>query len=76
MARIGPNDLVASDPDLLRRMLNVCTAYKRSDWYNAMRLDPSKDNVLLQRDDGLHAKLRFKMTAGICVPLMPVDRHV
>ncbi|PHH79236.1 hypothetical protein CDD80_5320 [Ophiocordyceps camponoti-rufipedis] len=64
ITRIGPNDLVTSDPDLMRRMLHVRTPYKRSDWYDGMRLDPSKDNVLSQRDDDLHGKLRSKMAAG------------
>ncbi|POR38486.1 Pisatin demethylase [Tolypocladium paradoxum] len=64
VARVGPNYLVTSDPDLMKRMLNVRTPYKRSDWYDGMRLDPSKDNVLSQRDDEAHGKLRSKMAAG------------
>ncbi|PFH61477.1 hypothetical protein XA68_17308 [Ophiocordyceps unilateralis] len=64
VTRVGPKDLVTSDPELMRRMLHVRTTYKRSDWYDGMRLDPSKDNVLSQRDDELHSKLRFKMAAG------------
>lgn len=61
---MGPNDLITSDPELMRRMLNVRTRYKRSAWYDAMRLDPTKDNVLSQRDDDLHASTRSKMAAG------------
>lgn len=64
IARVGPDYLITSDPDLMKRMLNVRTPYKRSDWYNGMRLDPSRDNVLSMRDDDLHAKLRSKMAAG------------
>lgn len=62
---MGPDYLITSDPDLMKRMLNVRTPYKRSDWYNGMRLDPSRDNVLSMRDDDLHAKLRSKMAAGV-----------
>ncbi|KAH7124580.1 pisatin demethylase [Dactylonectria macrodidyma] len=64
VARVGPNDLITSDPELMRRMLNVRTHYKRSAWYDAMRLDPTKDNVLSQRNDELHASTRSKMAAG------------
>ncbi|KAK1755440.1 cytochrome P450 [Echria macrotheca] len=64
LARIGPDTLVTSDPDLLRRMLGVRTRYRRSDWYDAMRLDPAKDNVLSMRDDDRHNELRAKMAAG------------
>ncbi|KAH7113658.1 hypothetical protein B0J13DRAFT_681726 [Dactylonectria estremocensis] len=64
VARVGPNDLITSDPELMKRMLNVRTHYKRSAWYDAMRLDPTKDNVLSQRNDELHASTRSKMAAG------------
>ncbi|KEZ44049.1 hypothetical protein SAPIO_CDS3787 [Scedosporium apiospermum] len=64
LARIGPDTLVTCDPDLLRRMLGVRTNYRRSDWYIAMRLDPSRDNVLSMRDDTRHNELRAKMAAG------------
>ncbi|KAK1447260.1 cytochrome P450 [Colletotrichum melonis] len=62
--RVGPNDLITSDPDLMKRMLNVRTTYKRSNWYDGMRLKPGQDNVLSTRDDELHNKLRSKMAAG------------
>ncbi|PHH91604.1 hypothetical protein CDD83_11008 [Cordyceps sp. RAO-2017] len=64
VVRVGPNDLVTSDPELMKRMLHVRSPYKRSDWYDGMRLHPSRDNVLSQRDDDLHGKLRTKMAAG------------
>jgi len=65
LARIGPDTLVTSDPVLLRRMLGVRTKYRRSDWYDAMRFDPSGDSVLSMRDDNRHAELRTKMSAGV-----------
>lgn len=65
IARVGPKDLITSDPDLMKHMLNVRTRYKRSDWYDGMRLDPSKDNVLSARDDMLHGNLRSKMASGV-----------
>ncbi|KAH8816215.1 pisatin demethylase [Xylogone sp. PMI_703] len=64
LARIGPNDLVTSDPELLRRMLGVRTRYQRSKWYVGMRFDPSRDNVLSERNDDRHTELRAKMAAG------------
>lgn len=65
IARIGPNDLVTSDPGLMKRMLNARTHYRRSDWYYAMRFDPSKDNILSMIDDGQHNNLRAKMAHGV-----------
>ncbi|KAG7409722.1 Cytochrome P450 monooxygenase lolP1 [Fusarium oxysporum f. sp. rapae] len=64
ITRVGPNDLITSDPDLMKHMLNVRTRYKRSSWYDDMRLDPTKDNVLSQRNDDLHSSTRSKMAAA------------
>ncbi|KAG4429416.1 hypothetical protein IFR05_015102 [Cadophora sp. M221] len=64
LARIGPNDLVTDDPDVLRRMMGVRSPYTRGPWYDAMRFDPTRDNLLSMRDDAAHTKLRNKMAAG------------
>jgi hypothetical protein len=66
IARVGPNDLVTSDPDLIRRMSNVRSEYRRSNWYDSMRFNPSKDNVVSMRDDDEHNRLRAKLAAGVC----------
>ncbi|TDZ40601.1 Cytochrome P450 monooxygenase lolP1 [Colletotrichum spinosum] len=64
LVRVGPNDIMTCDPDLMKRMLGVRTSYTRSKWYDAMRLDPGKDNVLSMRDNEAHNKLRSQMAAG------------
>ncbi|KAF4881803.1 Cytochrome P450 monooxygenase lolP1 [Colletotrichum fructicola] len=66
LVRVGPKDVVTSDPDLMKHMLGVRTKYTRSDWYDAMRLDPAHDNVLSSRDDAMHGKLRSQMARGLC----------
>ncbi|KUJ10127.1 cytochrome P450 [Mollisia scopiformis] len=64
LARIGPNDLVTSDPAVMRRMLAVRSHYRRSDWYIGMRFDPTRDNIESIMDDDRHTKLRSMMAAG------------
>ncbi|EFQ29169.1 pisatin demethylase [Colletotrichum graminicola] len=64
LARIGPNDLLDDDPELLKRMLAVRSEYRRSDWYDAMRFNPAKNNILSSRNEDDHSKLRSKMAAG------------
>ncbi|KAF2467480.1 cytochrome P450 [Lindgomyces ingoldianus] len=64
LARIGPNELVTDDPEVLRRMMAVRSAYTRGPWYNAMRFDPGRDNLFSMRDEVAHTKLRNKMAAG------------
>ncbi|CAJ0540849.1 Ff.00g077560.m01.CDS01 [Fusarium sp. VM40] len=64
IARVGPNDLVTDDPELMRHILNVRTEYRRSDWYDGMRFNPGSNNILSWRDEDEHFKLRSKMSAG------------
>jgi cytochrome P450 len=64
LARIGPNELVTNDPDVLRKMMAVRSEYSRGPWYNAMKFEPGKDNLLSMRDEVAHTKLRNKMAAG------------
>lgn len=67
VARVSPDMVLTSDPELVKRALNVRSSYTRSDWYGVMRFDPGKDNVISQRDDVLHNNLRAKMAAGVSV---------
>lgn len=46
-------------------MYNVRSEYRRSNWYNGMRFDPSKDNLLSLRNEDDHKDLRAKMAAGV-----------
>jgi hypothetical protein len=64
LARIGPNNLVTSDPDLTRRMNAPRSEYRRGDWYNAMRVKPGSNNVLSERREDRHKELREKMAQG------------
>ncbi|KAL1845060.1 hypothetical protein VTK73DRAFT_1208 [Phialemonium thermophilum] len=64
LARIGPNELVTDDPDVLRKMMSVRSPYTRGPWYDAMRFDPERDNLFSMRDEAEHARLRGKMAPG------------
>ncbi|KAK4033209.1 cytochrome P450 [Parachaetomium inaequale] len=64
LVRVGPNDLITDDPDVLRRMMAARSPYTRGPWYEALRVDPSKDNVLTLRDDAAHTARRAKILPG------------
>ncbi|KAK0388572.1 hypothetical protein NLU13_4815 [Sarocladium strictum] len=64
IARIGPNDIITSDPELMKHVLAVRTEYRRSSWYDGMRFNPARDNCLSWRDEDMHMNLRSKMAAG------------
>ena len=46
-------------------MYNVRSDYRRSSWYDGMRFDPTKDNLLSLRNEDAHKDLRAKMAAGV-----------
>ncbi|KAK3939350.1 pisatin demethylase [Diplogelasinospora grovesii] len=64
IARIGPNSLVTSSPDVWAHV-NVKPGYKRSDWYyKAVRIEHRKDNVFSQTDNEKHDKRRKQIAPG------------
>lgn len=65
LARVGPNDLVTSDPAVMKRMLAVRSPYTRSEWYIGVRFDPVRDNISSIRDETRHTELRAMMAAGV-----------
>ncbi|KAJ9148898.1 Pisatin demethylase [Pleurostoma richardsiae] len=64
LARVGPNTLVTNDPEVIKRMWTVRSPYKKGEFYDAVRFDPTRDNLISMRDDNLHNELRAKMAAG------------
>ncbi|KAI3545263.1 cytochrome P450 [Colletotrichum abscissum] len=64
LVRIGPNDLVTDDPDILRRMNAARSPYGRSSWYDTTKLNPHEDSLFSLRDTGAHDKLKAKCAAG------------
>lgn len=46
-------------------MWAVRSKYKKGDFYDAVRFDPSRDNIISMRDDEKHNILRAKMAAGV-----------
>ncbi|KAE9370024.1 pisatin demethylase [Stipitochalara longipes BDJ] len=64
IVRIGPNELITNDFDVLRKTSAVRSPYVRSGWYDGLRFDPGHNNVLSERDEKVHSALRTKMAAG------------
>lgn len=64
LVRVGPNTLICSDPDVMRRLSAPRSPYGGADWYYAMRLNPGEDNIFSTLDENRHEELRRKMAAG------------
>lgn len=64
VARIGPNQLLISDPDLTRRILAPGSGWRRGRWFDCTRVNPYMQNIVSEQDPVLHNRLRFHMSAG------------
>lgn len=64
LVRIGPNDLLCTDPDTIRRIAAARSLYTKGDFYESGRVIPGYDNVVSQRDETKHKELRAKMTGA------------
>lgn len=56
---------MTDDPEVIKRLWAVRSKYKKSEWYDAVRFDPSRDNIISLKDDEQHNALRAKMAAGV-----------
>lgn len=61
LARIGPNELLCTDPDSLRKMSAVRSPYIKGDFYDSARITPGVDNVVSMRDEEEHKAMRARM---------------
>ncbi|KAH8810968.1 cytochrome P450 [Xylogone sp. PMI_703] len=64
LIRIGPNDLITSDPNIIRRMSGARSQYPRADWYDPMKVDPYVHNIFSEMDTKLHDHLKSQMAGG------------
>ncbi|PHH88719.1 hypothetical protein CDD83_7179 [Cordyceps sp. RAO-2017] len=64
LVRVGPNELLTSDPAVMRAMSAARSAYRRSSWYRAIRLDRSVDNMASTLDTAAHDRLRARAAPG------------
>ena len=69
LVRIGPNELLSTDPVVLRNMSAVRSTYTKGDFYTSGRIVPNVDNVVSERDEVKHKAMRAKMAPGASHPL-------
>ncbi|KAI8688953.1 hypothetical protein NCS55_00150600 [Fusarium keratoplasticum] len=64
LVRIGPNELLSTDPDVLRNMSAVRSTYTKGNFYMSGRIVPDVDNVVSERNEAKHKAMKAKMTPG------------
>ncbi|CAN9194932.1 unnamed protein product [Alternaria alternata] len=64
LVRIGPNEVLTDDPNVLRTVSSTRSNYARSDWYHAGRFNPYRDNLFTIIDPGAHKKAKARSMAA------------
>ncbi|KAM7216605.1 Cytochrome P450 [Rhypophila decipiens] len=64
LVRIGPNDLLCTDPETLRRICAARSPYTKGEFYETGRVIPGHDNIVTLRDETKHKALRAKLSAA------------
>jgi len=62
--RIGPNELMTSDPDVIRRASAARSKYTRSTWYKLTTVDPYDDSMFNTLDTATHDKIKAQTAPG------------
>ncbi|KAK8029626.1 hypothetical protein PG993_010917 [Apiospora rasikravindrae] len=60
LLRIGPNQLITNDPDIVRRVNAARSGYDRDPWYAAGRFNPYYDNMFSVLSTPQHARWRAR----------------
>ncbi|KAF1933067.1 pisatin demethylase [Didymella exigua CBS 183.55] len=82
IARVAPEHLITSDPEIWAHINGIRSPYRRAPWYyHAARFEPGKDNVFTECDNDRHDARRKKMYAGYSGKENPglepaIDSHV
>ncbi|KAJ0298417.1 hypothetical protein Brms1b_013387 [Colletotrichum noveboracense] len=64
LVRVGPNELLTDDPEVLRRANAVRGDYGKDGWYISARFNPYQDTMITVLDKTLHDKMKAKTAAG------------
>lgn len=75
LVRIGPNQLLSTDPEVLRRMSAVRSGYTKGKFYASGKIVPGVDNVVSLRDPAKHKEMRALMAPGVSQTLGILHIH-
>ncbi|KAF4461893.1 pisatin demethylase, partial [Fusarium albosuccineum] len=60
--RVGPNELITDDPEVLREVSGTKSAYAKTEWYKGNRFNPYHDPMFLITDPAEHDRAKAKLS--------------
>jgi hypothetical protein len=65
LIRIAPNEVISTDPEILRRVAAVRSPYRKGEFYRTGQITPPEHTVVSLRDEDEHKALRAKMGPAV-----------
>lgn len=64
LVRVGPNELITGDPDIIRKINKERGGYDRGAWYNGGRINPYYENLFSTKQPAAHTKYKSRVAHG------------
>ncbi|KAH8201851.1 hypothetical protein TruAng_004025 [Truncatella angustata] len=64
IVRIGPNDVLISDPETIWRINSARSVYGRGEWYGSTRINPYAHSLFSEMDTAKHDKRKAQLSFG------------
>ncbi|XXG95666.1 hypothetical protein Hte_001935 [Hypoxylon texense] len=64
LVRVGPNDLLTDDPEVIKRMSSAKSQYWKSNWYTGFRFNPYRLVMFIMRDPTDHDRIKAQLMPG------------
>ncbi|KAJ4304990.1 hypothetical protein N0V90_000518 [Kalmusia sp. IMI 367209] len=65
ITRIGPKQVLLSDPEAIRKVLRVGTDFKRGPWFDTFQLSPGNMSIVAERDPQRHKVIRHALNPSM-----------
>lgn len=76
IARIGPNTLVTTDEELIRKMNAFRgSSYTKGKFYGVFKFDADHENSFSELNEEKHASMRNRVTTGVTKPYLIINRN-
>ncbi|KAK1975068.1 pisatin demethylase [Colletotrichum cereale] len=64
LVRIGPNEIMTDDPEIIKKISSARSSYHRGGWYTTGRFNPYHDNMFSLLDPASHSKAKSRTAAA------------
>lgn len=64
LVRVGPNELLTNDPEVVKRMSSTKSQYWKSKWYTGFQFNPYHPVMFTMTDPAAHDKMKAQLMPG------------